>query len=234
LGNLLALELSTPEGILILESNGKLFQRRLEAGSRVSQLFFESRELLREANIEPQELTLIGVGRGPGSFTGIRVAVMAAKALAMVLRLPLVAPDSLEILAEACRGIAESAMIAIDARRGEIYYGVYDLTQSPPLVLEEPQVATPQDASALALKLGNRLQGRLALAGSGITAYPGAWPHGLIVIESEVPRGEGLAGICRKYHELGRLEDATNLLPLYLRKPDIKEPLACGGSAPCA
>jgi tRNA threonylcarbamoyladenosine biosynthesis protein TsaB len=128
LHNLLALELSTPEGILILESNGKLFQRCLAAGSRVSQLFYELRELLREANIEPHELTVIGVGRGPGSFTGIRVAVMAAKTLAMVLRLPLVAPDSLEILAEAYRGIAESAMIAIDARRGEIYYGLYDLS----------------------------------------------------------------------------------------------------------
>jgi tRNA threonylcarbamoyladenosine biosynthesis protein TsaB len=230
-GWLLALDLSTPRGLLTLDGNGKSFQCEVAAGSRVSRLFVQARNLLGEACIDPGDIEVVGAGRGPGSFTGIRVAVMAAKTLASVLGVPLVAPDSLEAFAEGCRGIVTSVMIALDARRGEVYYGLYDLSDLPPKTLEAPVVAPPQEAVACISALKDRMGG-LGLAGSGVAAYPLVWPEDVRVIEDSIPGPEGLSRLCRTYYGLGRVEDPMSLMPLYLRRPDIRVPSAGGGDTP--
>ncbi len=230
---ILSIDLSTPEGIVTLEGYGKLFHREVAAASRVSELFVEAGELLSLAAIKSTDIGAIGVARGPGSFTGIRVAVMAAKTLAATLGVPLAAPDSPEVIAEGCRGLAEAVMVASDARRGEVYYGLYRLDEPAPRVLERPQVAKPEAAVACLLQWQNRLGEKIGLAGSALAAYPAAWPHDVLLIEETGPGPMGLSGLCRRYHELGRVEEPLELMPLYLRRPDARESVSLPGGVPC-
>jgi tRNA threonylcarbamoyladenosine biosynthesis protein TsaB len=81
--------------------------------------------LLKDCGVSPRELELIVVARGPGSYTGVRIGVTIAKTLAWALKIPIVGVSSLEVLA--ANGRYFSGVIApfFDARRGQIYTGLY-------------------------------------------------------------------------------------------------------------
>lgn len=228
---LLAIDLSTPNGALVLEGNGYLYQRTLAAGSRVAGLFVEAEELLSEARLRPSDIGAVGVARGPGSFTGIRVAVMAAKTLSFALRIPLVAPGSLEVIAEACRGESGVVMAAIDAKRGEVYHGLFDLRGEGLTVLEPPAAGSPEEV----ISLMEDWQARgveITLAGSGLAAFAGSRPAGRM--DEPGRRGQALGRLCRRYLENWRVQDPMALMPLYIRKPDVGRPAGVQGGVPCA
>lgn len=218
---LMALDLSTPQGVMVLEGPGGSYHRTIEGGSRVSLLFVAAAEVVAEAGIEPGDIALIGVGRGPGSFTGVRVAATAAKVLADVLQAPLVAPDSLEVVAMAGGG-REAAMVALDARRGEVYYAFYSLEGGYPSALEGPSVGPPQEAAEALARLYTGVSGEVALLGTGVSEYPEVWPGGIKGMTQEHPTPGGLARLCRRYLEMGRTTEAMRLLPLYIRRPDAQ------------
>lgn len=100
-------------------------------------------EMLAEAGITWRDLTCIGVGTGPGNFTGVRIAVAAARGLALGLGIPAVGVTSLEALAY---GQDAPRLVTLDARRGAVYAQLFDggmaractleaLPQAPPDVL---------------------------------------------------------------------------------------------------
>jgi tRNA threonylcarbamoyladenosine biosynthesis protein TsaB len=82
-------------------------------------------QLLRAASWTLQELEMIGVVRGPGSFTGIRIGIATAQGLAQVLKLPLLAVLSLDALAWAGLGRLEDIVPILDARKNEWYTARY-------------------------------------------------------------------------------------------------------------
>lgn len=82
-------------------------------------------QLLKAASWIPQELEMIGVVRGPGSFTGIRIGIATAQGLAQVLKLPLLAVLSLDALAWAGSGRMEDIVPILDARKNEWYTARY-------------------------------------------------------------------------------------------------------------
>jgi tRNA threonylcarbamoyladenosine biosynthesis protein TsaB len=227
-GWLLALDLSTPRGLLILNGPAGLLQREIEGDSRVSYLFVAAREMLHEAGIPPRGLSLLGVGGGPGSFTGVRVAVTAAKFMAAVLELPLVAPDSLMVTAAGVEAECEAVFAAIDARRGEVYYALYHMDDGYPVALYEPCVSTPQTAYERLTEWMEELRGTVVMAGSGIGAYAHMWPDGLAKAEGDLPDARGLARLCRLTAERGLHVEPLKLLPFYLRRPDAQERVSCG------
>jgi tRNA threonylcarbamoyladenosine biosynthesis protein TsaB len=81
--------------------------------------------LLENCQVAPQELDLIVVAKGPGSYTGVRIGVTVAKTLAWALNIPIVGVSSLEVLA--ANGHYFNGLICplFDARRGQIYTGLY-------------------------------------------------------------------------------------------------------------
>jgi tRNA threonylcarbamoyladenosine biosynthesis protein TsaB len=83
------------------------------------------REALDRAGLEGSDLSGIAVGTGPGLFTGLRVGVSSAKALAQAWGLPMVAISSLDVLAFACRHAGRLVCAAIDGRRGELFVATY-------------------------------------------------------------------------------------------------------------
>ncbi|WNF36925.1 tRNA (adenosine(37)-N6)-threonylcarbamoyltransferase complex dimerization subunit type 1 TsaB [Bacillaceae bacterium IKA-2] len=81
--------------------------------------------LMKDAGVQPSELERIVVAHGPGSYTGVRIGVTTAKTLAWSLKIPLVGVSSLEVLAQNGRYYDGVVAPIIDARRGQVYTGLY-------------------------------------------------------------------------------------------------------------
>lgn len=224
---LLAFDLSTPRGALVVDGPGITLCGEVDASSRASQLFVLAGDLISEAGICPRDIALFGVGRGPGSFTGVRVAVTAAKLLASVLAIPLVAPDSLMVTAAGSGEDEDLVFAAIDARRGEVYHAFYRMCGGFPEALMDPCVAPPESAAASLRGWMEKLDRGVVGVGNGIAAYPDAWPEGMKVAGTDAPGAESLAELCRLAYKRGETVDPVALLPLYLRRPDARE--RCGG-----
>ena len=83
--------------------------------------------VLREAGLDYGAVDVIAVNHGPGSFTGIRAGVAAARGLALAARRPVVAVNSLEVLAAALGPQSAGTIVAaLDARRGQVYLQIFD------------------------------------------------------------------------------------------------------------
>lgn len=125
--NLLAFELSTEHCSVALLQDGELAQRA-ETGNRPSRrILAMADELLADAERHITELDAIAFGRGPGAFTGLRIAAGVAQGLAFGADIPLVPVSSLAALAQ--RALEdhdiEQVIAALDARMEEIYVGAY-------------------------------------------------------------------------------------------------------------
>jgi tRNA threonylcarbamoyladenosine biosynthesis protein TsaB len=125
-------------------------------------------ELLADAGITLGQLDGLAFGRGPGSFTGVRITLGIAQGLAFGADLPLLGVSNLQALAQGAhrQSGCERALAAIDARMGEVYVGGFRLHQGVMVVEEEEQVLAPADY--LACTPSSWEQG----AGSGFVTYP--------------------------------------------------------------
>jgi len=104
-------------------------------------------EVLAEAEIEARDLDLIAATVGPGSFTGVRIAIAAARGLALVTRAKLFGTDSLTVMVRAARLAGSEPngplAVAVDARRGMLYLGIYDEAGTK---LDGPLLIAPEEA----------------------------------------------------------------------------------------
>jgi tRNA threonylcarbamoyladenosine biosynthesis protein TsaB len=152
----------------------------------------------REAGIEPTELDAIAVGTGPGSFTGVRIALATARALAFGLDLPTAGVSTLDALAAGAPG----AVPVIDAKRGEIFA----------LLDGEPRCLKPDELELVS--------GTLCV-GDGALRYRSSLEElGAVIPPDEsdqhVPRARFHALLA---HDFG---PAEAIEPLYLRLPDAE------------
>ncbi len=108
--------------------------------------------LFQTANVVPSQLAGIGVGVGPGSYTGVRVGIATAKALAKGLNVPLVGVSTLSAMAFTTLGENETTIVALDARKGSVYAGVFEkrggeILESSPVQKIDSGVIQEQNAS---------------------------------------------------------------------------------------
>ncbi len=98
-----------------------------ESYSHAEKLYVFIDEILKNNKIKPTDLQAVAVSKGPGSYTGLRIGVSAAKGLAYALNIPLIAVSTLHLLARQIRTDNDAYIIPlIDARRMEVYSAVYD------------------------------------------------------------------------------------------------------------
>jgi len=102
----------------------------------------------RQARIELDEISAVAVDIGPGLFTGLRVGVAAAKAVAHALRVPMIGISSLDLLAWPLRHTSREIVAVVDARRGEVFAARYRPTPGGVQRLAEPMVCGPDDLRA--------------------------------------------------------------------------------------
>ena len=192
----LAFDTATSVTTAALVRDGEVLGERVSRAVRVLEA---ADELLRQAGAEQAELTGIVVGTGPGSFTGLRVGLAAARGLAFALELPAAGVSTLEALAAGAPG----ALPVVDAGRRE----VFTLSESGPLF------CTPQ---ALELEPGTVCVGDGAVRYRRVLEERGA----------EVPAdGDECHLPWARFHvELAReFGPAEAIEPLYLRVPDAEK-----------
>jgi tRNA threonylcarbamoyladenosine biosynthesis protein TsaB len=125
---LLALETSGWTASVALLEDGNLMAGRLTPPEeRVAQSLLPTiHQLLQAADVTPRDLSAIAVASGPGSFTGLRIGVTAAKTLAFATGAKLVAVNTLDVLAtQASEATGEPIWAALDAQRGDVFAAVY-------------------------------------------------------------------------------------------------------------
>ena len=126
---LLHIETATKNCSVALAKDGQLLAHREmaeEGYSHAEKLHVFIEETLAEAGIAYKDLSAVAVSQGPGSYTGLRIGVSAAKGLCFALRIPLIAVDTLSVLARQAN-ISDGIVIPmIDARRMEVYSAIFD------------------------------------------------------------------------------------------------------------
>ena len=124
--NLLAIDTSTEACSAALHIKGETLSRYEFAPRRHAELILPMvDQLLSEARIKLSALDAIAFGRGPGAFTGVRIATGIAQGLAFSANLPLIPVSTLASLAQSVNDRNGTIASIIDARMGEVYYGLY-------------------------------------------------------------------------------------------------------------
>jgi tRNA threonylcarbamoyladenosine biosynthesis protein TsaB len=166
-----------------------------EAVSRAVRVLENADELLRANGVERSELSAIVVGTGPGSFTGMRLGLAAARGLALALELPVAGVSTLDALAAGAPG----AVPVVDAGRREVFT----------LVGGEPVACAPQEVRGELCVGDGALRYREALEAQGATVPPDD-------DERHLPRARFHAQLARDFGPAEAVE------PLYLRIPDAE------------
>jgi tRNA threonylcarbamoyl adenosine modification protein YeaZ len=163
-----------------------------------------------DAGVTLRDLDAVVVGAGPGPFTGLRVGMVTAAALADGLGLPVHGVCSLDAIAAdaAAEPLAGPFLVVTDARRREVYWAAYDQTGQR---TEGPHVSPPAEPAGRAAELG-------AVASAGALAGT----IGLAVLPQHSPSPTGLVTVAAKALRSGT--EPGPLEPLYLRRPDAAEP----------
>ncbi len=125
---ILNLETSTRNCSVSVALNGKtlLCKEVAELGySHAEKLHVFMEEVLREANLHFSDLNAVAVSQGPGSYTGLRIGVSAAKGLCYALNIPMISVDTLHVLAAKAGEVDGLIVPMIDARRMEVYSAIF-------------------------------------------------------------------------------------------------------------
>ena len=182
--------------------------------------------VMAESGLCYDQLDAIAVTIGPGTFTGLRVGLAAARGLALASSKPMIGVTTLEAIAHAAQFDERSVLAVLDARRGQLYAQAFD----PMLMPIGPPSALPlQDIQSL------RPAGPYVVAGTGAAL---ARPH---LLDSTTPEGDVMfdsgdgfprAVVVARIASAREPLPLTTIRPLYLRAPDVTVPtIAKGGLA---
>lgn len=215
--NLLAVETATEACSVALLHDDRVIDRSELAPRRHAELVLPmAEELLAEAGITRGQLDGIAMGRGPGAFTGVRLAVSVAQGLALALDIPVVPVSSLAALAVQAPRNGADVLAVIDARRGEVYAGAFRIGADGRLEPRgDERVVAPADVP---LPGGDGWN----VIGSGWRAYgdalaarlpaPPRWADG-----DRYPQACDVARLAAPEFAAGRGVPPEQALPVYLR-----------------
>jgi tRNA threonylcarbamoyladenosine biosynthesis protein TsaB len=211
---LLAIETATEVCSVALYVDGGILVRHELAPRRHTQLVLPwAEELLAEAGLRKSQLDAIAVGRGPGAFTGVRLAIALVQGLALALDRPVLPVSTLAVLAMQGRG--PRILAAIDARMGEVYVGGFARTADGLVRADGDEAIVPPAEAAVPERA-------VSGVGSGFAAGDGALVTRLgarleSVDAGALPNAADLARLAVAAHARGEAIAADLLEPAYLR-----------------
>jgi tRNA threonylcarbamoyladenosine biosynthesis protein TsaB len=226
--NILVIDTSTEIEFLALSVDGKIFQYCENAGMSHSVTMFQNlSSILSQAAITINDIDLIGAGIGPGSFTGIRIAVSTARMFSQILGIPLVGLMSQEIYAVSA-GLSgdKTVLAAFDAKKSKVFGGVYSVRGSIACELVEPGDFTMNELLELIQN-----ESEITCVGDGCGKYldiisSSSLKKGInyTYLEDFFPDGRAAAELTlRRYNEKpGKYVDFNNTIPFYTRKSDAE------------
>lgn len=214
----LALDTANRRGGFALIRDGiVLASRAVEAPDGFAGVVYsEIESLLTGQGLAIPDVDVWAPAAGPGSFTGVRIGLTAAKALAEICAKPIVPVGNLEALAFAASGELRAALL--DARRGQVFSALYD-SQLTPLI--DPAVGSWENFQAA---LGSRLP-ILATTEEDLFA-----PEGLVGANGRGQAhiveilAEPIALLAEQRALRGQTTSPEQVEPVYIRRPDVREP----------
>lgn len=232
---MLALDTATENCSAALWLDGTLLQREREVERGHAALILTMiDELLAEGGLRLAGLDAIAFGRGPGSFTGVRLAASVTQGLAFAAGLPVVPVSDLQAVAQRAFRTADTdvdnapphILVCNDARMQEVYWGCFERGQDGLVVAVGPErVSKPADVS-----LPETWKGRsVHAAGRGFAAYVDLGSNfrdALVEVDTRVlPRAVEIASLAVADFRVGKSVSPTEAVPVYLRD-DVARPKA--------
>lgn len=220
---ILCIETGTDVCSVGLAENGQLVALRESCGrdhARNVAVYVD--ELLRERDIDADEIDAIAVGKGPGSYTGLRIGVSFAKGLCYGLGKPLIAIGSLDALVEVAREDAEAGIVdvddferatlcpMVDARRMEVYTQLFNGRGEAQGQVEAKIIDEQSFAEEIAAAE------EFVIFGNGAAKCAGTLTERVKLIDI-APSARGLARLAQEALDAGRTEDIAYFEPFYLK-----------------
>jgi tRNA threonylcarbamoyl adenosine modification protein YeaZ len=169
-------------------------------------------DVFRETGASTADLGAVGVGLGPGPFTGLRVGIMTAAAMSDALSIPAYGACSLDVVAAAHAMDEDRFVVVSDARRRQLYWAVYSDVGGRE---DGPEIGFADEIAA-------QVRGRVTeVAGPASMMYVDAF-GGFQIAEPRYPDASHLAR--RAWAQRQADQPSQPLTPLYLRRPDAREP----------
>lgn len=190
-------------------------------------------EMMRMIEMDVSEVDAIAAAGGPGSFTGLRIGSATAKGLGLALDKPLIHVPTLDAMAYSLYGCGDIICPVMDARRNQVYTGLYSFAGKKPeegsgSLYVEPvfqvlrmQMAVPVEELIRHLNVYRR---RVVFLGDGVPVYADMLAEGMKVPYSFAPsfmnrqRAAAVGALGIHYYQTGRFETAAEFRPEYLRK----------------
>jgi tRNA threonylcarbamoyladenosine biosynthesis protein TsaB len=216
----LLIETSTNNCSVGLASGNELLTVVEQSGKRQHSEFLNVfiQEALKKTGWNLQEIEGVAVGKGPGSYTGLRIGVSTAKALCYALEIPLVGLSSLQILSQQLKQSTHANRGAfcpmLDARRMEVYTAIYDfelnlLKKNQALVLSDEVLSDLFDGHAWVHVGGEGAEKALPLLNAR---------QGIEYQDIKYPSAYGMPGLANYKFKMGDTDDITQFEPFYLKE----------------
>jgi tRNA threonylcarbamoyladenosine biosynthesis protein TsaB len=214
---LIAIETSGPRGGVALADDETLLEEiSFEAGMVHGRELIPSLDrMMRKAGLAPRDIGLVAVDVGPGSYTGVRVGVAAAKMFAWAVGCPAAPVVSTDVLAENAEDVEDHLCPILDARWEQVYAAQYRRDWVW-LRMEGPAAYRPEELAA-------RLPAEATIFGDGVDRYPAVfkkWKKGPASLG--VPRASVVARLGFQAFAAGAQVDANALRPQYLRPTEAE------------
>jgi len=209
---ILAIDTATERCSVALSDDGIIEERATDTQRGHAELILPMIAAVLEAGgLGLRDLDAVAYGRGPGAFTGVRIAVGVVQGLAYGARLPTVGVSDLAALAQQATRLGEEALVCMDARMGEVYWARFVMDPNGGFVrpLSEERVGPPASVSA-----------------GGASVFIGAWfkAHPQLAAlrparlhDEMLPRAREIALLAQPEVRAGRGQPADRATPVYLR-----------------
>ena len=213
MANILNIETSTTNCSVALSVNGEhivLKEDNSSSYSHAERLHEYINEVLNSAQISRIELNAVAVSKGPGSYTGLRIGVSAAKGLCYALDIPLISVPTLEILAHKVELQKGCIVAMLDARRMEVYSAVFDTNYK----CIEPTSAKVLDTSSYNDILQNQ---PVYFVGNGVEKIQKIINHPNAHFNNQLPSAQQMCGLSFSKFQAENFENLAYFEPFYLK-----------------
>jgi len=212
---LLALDTATEHCSVALLNDGEVIERGVTTPRGHADLILPMiKEVMQQAGIAFPALDAIAFGRGPGGFTGVRIAVSVAQGLAFAHDLPVVPVSNLAAVARRAaltQTHVGDILVCMDARMAEVYWSVFRPTPDSVVALLDEQVSAPEQVEwREGLGMG---------VGTGFAAYPSLHDR-FVTLQLEptlLPRATEILQLAVPEVQAGRMVSAAEAQPVYVR-----------------